>query len=429
MRISIIGGGLAGVEAAYRILKAGIDVDMFEMRPNKMTPAHHTPNLAELVCSNSLKSLDPTTSQGVLKSELRALDSLVLKVAEKTKVPAGGALAVDRELFSLEIAKELTKFPNFTLYRREVFDISHYTIIATGPLTSDTLANQIIEFTGSDNLNFYDAAAPIVEFSSIDMNSAYFATRYDKGCADYLNCPLTQDEYIAFHTALVNAPRAKLRDFETPNVFEACMPIEIMARRGLDTLRYGPMRPVGLNDKSGKRPYAVVQLRLEDKAGILYNIVGFQTNLTYKAQREVFGLIPALKNAVFSRYGVMHRNTYLNSPVVLQTANASKKDNRIFFAGQLTGVEGYMESAMSGLISGINMLRLINGQDFVSPPIETITGALCSYILAENKNFQPMRACFGILPFLHDVKKDLRPIAYAKRSEEAMDRFITKYAL
>ncbi|MDR0752027.1 MAG: methylenetetrahydrofolate--tRNA-(uracil(54)-C(5))-methyltransferase (FADH(2)-oxidizing) TrmFO [Christensenellaceae bacterium] len=429
MRIKIIGGGLAGCEAAYRLLKAGAAVEMYEMRPVKMTPAHTTSQLAELVCSNSLKSLDPTSAQGVLKTEMRLLDSLVLKSAETAHVPAGGALAVDRYAFSQIIENELNKFANFKLFRQEIDTIDQYTIIATGPLTSDALANRIKQFTDNENLNFFDAAAPIVEFSSIDMEHAFFGSRYNKGDADYLNCPMTKEEYLLFHNALINATCAKLKDFETPNVFEGCMPVEVLAKRGVDTLRFGPMRPVGLYDKSGNRAYAVAQLRLEDCAGLLYNIVGFQTNLTFKAQRDVFGLIPALKNAIFARYGVMHRNSYLNSPRVLTTGFAAKKDTTIFFAGQLTGVEGYMESAASGILAAINMLRILKNDSLISPPTTSIIGALSHYIMSENKNFQPMRACFGLLPFLDNVKKDVRHAEYAKRSEEAMTRFINQYSL
>ncbi|MFI3229581.1 MAG: methylenetetrahydrofolate--tRNA-(uracil(54)-C(5))-methyltransferase (FADH(2)-oxidizing) TrmFO, partial [Bacillota bacterium] len=351
IKIKVIGGGLAGVEAAYQLLKAGFAVDMYEMRPVKMTPAHKTAGLGELVCSNSLKSTEFSGAQGLLKAEMRLMNSLVLKVAEATKVPAGNALAVDREAFSKGLEEELRSFSSFNLIKEECTEITDYTIVATGPLTSEAMCEKIAELHGGEYLHFYDAVAPIVTKESIDMDRAFFQSRYDKGEADYLNCYMNKEEYDNFVTELVSADRVILKKFEKGDIFEGCMPVEVMAGRGHEALRFGPLKPVGLGRHLPERPYAIVQLRMEDNYDSLYNLVGFQTNLTFKEQKRVFGLIPALKNAEFVRYGVMHRNTYMNSPKLLTEHYSLKTNGAIFFAGQMTGVEGYMESAMSGLIA------------------------------------------------------------------------------
>ncbi|MDR2267329.1 MAG: methylenetetrahydrofolate--tRNA-(uracil(54)-C(5))-methyltransferase (FADH(2)-oxidizing) TrmFO [Christensenellaceae bacterium] len=428
MKVKVVGGGLAGCEAAYHLLKAGMAVDMYEMRPYKNTPAHSTAGLAELVCSNSLKSTTEDSAQGVLKFEMRTLDSLVLKVAEETSVPAGAALAVDRALFSSAIETKLNTFSKFSLHRSEVDTIEPYSIIATGPLTSDAMTSSILKFTGTGNLSFYDAAAPIIEFASVDMTKAFYGARYNKGDADYLNCPMSKEEYDLFYNALINAERVKLKDFEKGDLFEGCMPIEIMASRGYDAMRFGPLRPVGLSNSLDKRPFAVVQLRKEDKAGNLYNIVGFQTNLTFPAQRSVFAHIPALANAEYARYGVMHRNTYLNAPNVLNYGIQAKTNPHVFFAGQITGVEGYMESALSGILSAINMIRLLKGHELVTPPIDTLSGALCEYLSNPTTNFQPMRVSFGLLPEIEVKHKAARKLAYATRARESILKFASSIA-
>jgi tRNA:m(5)U-54 methyltransferase len=417
MKIRIIGGGLAGCEAAAVLARAGREVELYEMRPNKFTPAHKTANLAELVCSNSLKSEELTAAGGLLKAEMRILNSAILEAAEGARVPAGSALAVDRRIFSENVEKIISSFPNIKITREECVSLEPPVIVAAGPLASDRLTSEILKQTGGKYLGFYDAVAPIVTRESVDTGSAYYKSRYGKGGdEDYLNCPLTKEEYAAFHRELVGAETVILKDFEKGEVFEGCMPVEVLAKRGEDALRFGPMRPVGLKKDNGERPYAVVQLRREDKFGNLFNLVGFQTNLKFGEQKRVFGLIPALKNAEFARYGVMHRNTYLDSPRVLQKGLYLRSG--VFFAGQITGVEGYIESASSGIISGINMLRYIEGKEPLLPPETTATGSLYAYISRAGKSFAPMHASFDLLPPLaeHIRNKEERKKAYAERA-------------
>lgn len=429
--INVIGGGLAGSEAAYQLLKRGHTVNLYEMRKgNKSTPCHHTDKLAELVCSNSLKSNLLDTASGALKEELRLLDSLLIRVAESVSVPSGGALAVNRNEFSDAIELELNKFDNFHLIAEEVTAIDKLApvIIATGPLTSDSLANEIAKLTG-DGLAFYDAAAPIIDGSSIDYDKAFYATRYDKGNdTDYLNCGMDKEQYIAFYEALISAQVADLHEFDKGDFYEGCMPVEVMARRGIDTIRYGMMKPKGIvNPKNGARYYAVVQLRRENTEGSAYNIVGFQTNLTFPEQRRVFRMISGLENAEFLRYGVMHRNTFIDSPKVLEPNFRLKGDKPIYFAGQITGVEGYVESIMSGLTAAINLDSEIRNGEIFLPPVTTITGALMRYISAENKSFQPMNANFGILPEITTRDKKQRKRDYANRAVNDMREYILNY--
>lgn len=420
IKVRVIGGGLAGCEASYQLAKRGFFVELYEMKPHTFSPAHHNENLAEIVCSNSFKSSLLSTASGALKAELEILDSLLLKVAKKCKVPAGSALAVDRDEFSKLVSKELEKFENIKIIRQEItsIDESIPTIIATGPLTSDKLAKNITKLLGEQELHFFDASAPIVEASSIKMEKTFTTSRYQKGESDYINCPLNKEEYYNFVNELIGAKRANLHDFETSEVFEGCMPIEIMASRGKDTLRFGPLRPVGLLDNEGKRPFAVVQLRRENVEGELYNLVGFQTNLTFPEQKRVFSMIPALENAEFLKYGVMHRNTFINSPKHLNSDFSLKTNDKIFFAGQITGVEGYVESIMSGLIAGISMALKLENKEKILFNNLTITGALCNYISTENVNFQPMNANFGLLSPLNEVIKDKqkRKEAYSERA-------------
>ncbi|MEE0060691.1 MAG: methylenetetrahydrofolate--tRNA-(uracil(54)-C(5))-methyltransferase (FADH(2)-oxidizing) TrmFO, partial [Acutalibacteraceae bacterium] len=385
MSIKVIGAGLAGCEAAWQIANRGIAVELYEMKPNKKTPAHHSNDFAELVCSNSLKAARVASAAGLLKEEMRNLNSLLLSCADKCSVSAGGALAVNRDDFSAMVTEKIKSHPNITVIEQEINELptDGICVIATGPLTSDTLADNIKEKFGGA-LSFFDAAAPIVTAESIDFESAFFASRYDKGSGDdYINCPMNKEEYELFHTELVNAERAPLKDFDVqnPKVYEGCMPIEVMAQRGADTIRFGPMKPVGLRDpKTGHRPWAVLQLRKENNEGTLYNLVGFQTNLKFPEQKRVFSLIPALKNAEFVRYGVMHRNTFINSPQLLNSDFSLKENKNIFFAGQITGVEGYMESGCSGLMAGINAARLYKGIDTVTLPEFTMIGSLSAYI-------------------------------------------------
>lgn len=426
--INVIGGGLAGSEAAYQLLKRGHTVNLYEMRKgNKTTPCHHTDKLAELVCSNSLKSNLLDTASGALKEELRLLDSLLIRVAERVSVPSGGALAVNRNDFSDAIENELNKFDNFHLIAEEVTAIDKLApvIIATGPLTSDSLTNEIAKLTG-DGLAFYDAAAPIIDGNSIDYDKAFYATRYDKGNeTDYLNCGMDKEQYIAFYEALVSAEVANLHEFDKRDFYEGCMPVEVMARRGIDTIRYGMMKPKGIvNPKNGARYYAVVQLRRENTEGSAYNIVGFQTNLTFPEQRRVFRMISGLENAEFLRYGVMHRNTFIDSPKVLEPSFRLKGDKPIYFAGQITGVEGYVESMMSGLTAAINLDSEIRNGEIFLPPVTTITGALMRYIGAENKSFQPMNANFGILPEIKTRDKKQRKRDYADRAVNDIREYI-----
>lgn len=437
MRANVIGAGLAGCEAAYQLAKRGIKVKLYEMKPVKRTPAHKSDLFAELVCSNSLKAARVASAAGMLKEEMRMLDSLLMKCADKCTVPAGGALAVDRDIFSNLVTEEIKNNPNIEIINEEIdtLDFDDPTVIATGPLTSDVLSNAISEKFGT-SLSFFDAAAPIVKAESVDMTSAFFASRYGKGDGDdYINCPMNKAEYEVFYNELINAERAPLHDFDVnnPKVYEGCMPVEVMAQRGVDTLRFGPMKPVGLTDPAtGHRPWAVLQLRRENSKGTMYNLVGFQTNLKFPEQKRVFGLIPALKNADFCRYGVMHRNTFINSPTLLNGDYSLKNNNSLFFAGQITGVEGYMESASSGLMAGINCARFIKGKTTVVLPETSMIGALSRYISDETvTNFQPMGANMGVLPALLDRPRDkkLRAEAYANRGIEDLNKYIEELKL
>ncbi len=422
--VNIIGGGLAGCEAAYQIAKNGIKVKLYEMKPVKFSPAHSNSNLAEIVCSNSFKSNLITNACGLLKQELRMLDSLLIKIADDTAVPAGQALAVDREEFSEKVTKEIKDNYNIEVINKEVTEIpeNEFTIIATGPLTSDKLSKNISKLIGNEQLHFFDAAAPILEKKSIDMDIAFIGDRYGKGNDDYINLPMEKDEYENFWKELVNAEVAELHDFEKKEIFEGCMPIEVMAKRGIDTLRFGPLKPVGfINPHTGKRPYAIVQLRQDNVQGSLYNIVGFQTNLKFNEQKRVFSMIPGLEKAEFQKFGVMHRNTFINSPKILNEIFQMKKNKKIFFAGQITGVEGYVESIASGLLAGINVVNYIKKEEKFIQPSETMLGALTKYISTENENFQPMNANFGILPQLDLRIKDKKE-RYKKLSEVALEK-------
>ncbi len=397
--INIIGAGLAGCEAALCLSRAGKKVRLYECKPIVKSPAHKSNDLAELVCSNSLKSDLLSTASGLLKEELRYLGCRLIEIADSVKVPAGSALAVDREKFSAAITNEIKSDPNIELISEEVsdWDKDEYTIIATGPLTMDALSQKLVTELG-DSLHFYDAAAPIIAGESIDMSAAFTADRYGRGEGDYVNCPMNKEEYEQFWNALVNAECAILKSFEGSDVFEGCMPVEVMGKRGIDTLRFGPLRPVGFRDAEGKRPYAVVQLRREDVMGESYNIVGFQTNLKFAEQERVFRLIPALKNAEFLRYGVMHRNTFINAPKVIDKHFRTLKYPKTFIAGQLSGVEGYVESIMSGLIAAMNVIALLDEKPLPEFPVSTIVGALTNYLQTPNEDFQPMNANFGLLP-------------------------------
>ena len=399
--VNIIGAGLAGCEACYQLLKRGVKVNLYEMKPKKFTPAHKNSNFCELVCSNSLKSNDITTAGGLLKEEMRKLDSLVIGVADLVKVPAGSALAVDRELFSQNVTQKLKQFKNLTIYETEVesFDTSLPTIVASGPLTSEPLSKFLQQLFNQEYLYFFDAIAPIVSYDSIDFNSAFIADRYDKGTGDYINRPLNKEEYLQFYNALINAEIVQLKDFENSKVFEGCMPVEVLAKRGEDSLRYGPLKPVGLTDpKTGRYPYACVQLRRETNNLDMFNMVGFQTNLTFAEQKRVFSLIPALKNADFLRYGVMHRNTFINAPQIINEYYQTKQHPNIFIAGQLSGVEGYIESISSGLVCGINMFNYLNNLPLINFGCKTMIGALVNYIAhAEQKHFQPMGSNMGLV--------------------------------
>ncbi|HOV90873.1 MAG TPA: methylenetetrahydrofolate--tRNA-(uracil(54)-C(5))-methyltransferase (FADH(2)-oxidizing) TrmFO [Syntrophorhabdaceae bacterium] len=399
MEIKIIGGGIAGVEAAYQIAKRGHSVILYEMRPNVSTPAHKTGFLSELVCSNSLKSNEFTNAHGLLKEEMRRLDSIIINTAHETAIPGGKALVVDRERFSRAITEKIKSHHLISVMREEINDIpSGIVIIATGPLTGERLTESIKALTGHGHLFFFDAISPIIAGDSIDFDNAFFSSRYKHDSDDYLNCPLTEEEYNIFYNALITAERVELRPFEKTPYFEGCLPIEVMAERGRQTLLYGPMKPVGIIDRrTGKEPFAVIQLRREDSKGNMFNMVGFQTKLTYGEQERVFKLIPALRNARFFRYGSIHRNTYINSPVLLNRALQLKKQEDVFFAGQITGVEGYIESAAMGLLAGISSLCYKKGIEFFAPPPETCIGALLHYITTEKKDFQPMNINFGIL--------------------------------
>ena len=445
--ITVIGGGLAGTEAAYQIAKRGIKVKLYEMKPKKYSPAHSNSNLAEIVCSNSFKSNLHTNACGLLKEELRILDSMLIKIADQTSVPAGQALAVDRKEFSKKVTEEIEKNQLIEVINKEVGEEVHLkelakneiVIIATGPLTSESLSNEIKELTGDEKLAFYDAAAPIVTKESIDFNIAFYGNRYEQEKkkeeaieewqkrlenqdASYINLPMNKDEYEKFVTELINAEVVTLHDFEKREIFEGCMPIEIMAKRGIDTLRFGPLKPVGFDDpRYGKRPYAVVQLRQDNGVASLYNIVGFQTNLKYGEQKRIFSLIPGLEKAEFVKYGVMHRNTYINSTKLLDNVYKLKKEQNIYFAGQITGVEGYVESISSGLVAGINAAQQFKNSD---KKIEfsnyTMIGALAKYISTENEKFQPMNANFGIVPELGEKIKD-KKLKYQKLADRALE--------
>ena len=448
--ITIIGAGLAGSEAAYQIAKNGINVKLYEMKPQKFSPAHSNENFAEIVCSNSFKSNLHTNACGLLKEELRILDSLLIKIADETAVPAGQALAVDRALFSKRVTEKINSMPNIEIINEEIGDKVHLkdlakdgiVIIATGPLTSDKLSDEILQITGDNDLHFYDAAAPIVSKDSINMDIAFWGDRYDQERAkeediedwkqrikdvkksDYINLPMSKDEYENFWNELVNAEVVELHEFEKREIFEGCMPLEVMAKRGIDTLRYGPLKPVGFTDpRTGYRPYAVVQLRQDNSEGTIYNIVGFQTNLKFGEQKRVFSQIPGLENAEFEKYGVMHRNTYINSTKLLDNTYNFKQNTNIFFAGQITGVEGYVESISSGLVSALNAINKFNNINTKTEFSElTMIGALAKYISTPNEKFQPMNANFGILPQLDEKIRD-KKLRYEKLADRSLLQF------
>ncbi len=429
--VTVLGAGLAGSECAWQLAKRGINVKLIEMKPVKMTPAHTSPNFAELVCSNSLRSDELTNAVGLLKAEMRAMGSLIMESADANKVAAGGALAVDREGFSKYITDKLKSLPNVEVVSAEATEIPEgEVVIATGPLSSDAIAEKIAALCPDSDLHFYDAVAPIVTLESVDMDSAFFASRYDKGTADYVNCPMDKDEYLAFVEELVHAKEAEVHGFDDGGVFEGCMPVEVMARRGVDTLRYGPLKPVGLIDpRTGRENYAVVQLRRDNADGTIYNIVGFQTHLTWGEQKRVFSMIPALRNAEFVRYGVMHRNTYLNSPKLLDRYYRLRTDGRISFAGQMTGVEGYVESAASGMLVGIETAARVLGMEPVDFPQETAIGALSLYVSGGSVgDFQPMNVNFGIIsPLGYRVKgKRNKNAEISKRSLEIIESLKAK---
>ncbi|MHB1404754.1 MAG: methylenetetrahydrofolate--tRNA-(uracil(54)-C(5))-methyltransferase (FADH(2)-oxidizing) TrmFO [Desulfitobacteriaceae bacterium] len=411
-RVSVIGAGLAGSEAAWQLAQNGVEVDLYEMRPRQYTPAHHTGLCAELVCSNSLRASGLENAVGLLKEEMRHLNSLIMASADRHAVPAGGALAVDREKFAQGVTDSLIGHPRVHLHGEEVMTIPKHgiVIVASGPLTSDSLAQDILRLTGEETLSFYDAAAPIVTLESIDLTKAFWASRYDKGEADYLNCSLTKEEYERFYQELIEAEIAEVKGFEQGKVFEGCMPVEVMAKRGPETLTFGPLKPVGLTDPhSGKRPYAVVQLRKENIEGTLFNLVGFQTHLKWAEQQRVFRLIPGLERAEFVRYGVMHRNTFLNAPKVLNADFSVKKRPNLFFAGQITGVEGYVESAASGLAAGLNAWCRLSGRETLVFPAETAIGGLARHIEGSpSQDFQPMNINFGLLPPLPERIRNKR---------------------
>lgn len=424
--VNVIGAGLAGVEACNQLVKRGYKVRLYEMRPQKMTPAHHSGNFAELVCSNSLRADGTANAVGVLKKEMEMMDSIIIKFARKHQVPAGGALAVDRDNFSKDITNYLRNHPLVEIIHEEVTEFPDgYTIIASGPLTSDALSNAIKAELGEDYFYFFDAAAPIINKDSINFGKAYYKSRYDKGDNEYINCPMNEEEFNYFYEELINAEVVKPKNFEE-KFFEGCMPFEEMARRGKQTLLFGPMKPVGLNTPDGKRPYAVVQLRQDNVQASLYNIVGFQTHLTWPEQKRIIQMIPGLENASFVRYGVMHRNSFICSPKHLLNTYQLKADPNIFMAGQITGVEGYVESAQSGIIAGINMVRLIEKKEPLIFPKETVMGSLANYItMASSVEFQPMKANFGILPdFPARIKKKERKTAYAARALKTMKEFV-----
>lgn len=448
--ITVVGGGLAGSEATYQIAKRGIKVRLYEMKPNNFSPAHSNNNLAEIVCSNSFKSNLHTNACGLLKEELRNLDSLLIKVADETAVPAGQALAVDREVFSKKVTETLENMENVEIIRQEIgkdglsiesIAKDGIVIIATGPLTSDALSKQILELTGEDDLHFYDAAAPIIFKDSIEMNIAFYGNRYEQerakdgdveewkakqkndGDASYINLPMNKEEYEHFWNELVNAEVVELHQFEKREIFEGCMPVEVMAKRGIDTLRYGPLKPMGFTDpRTGYRPYALVQLRQDNKDATIYNIVGFQTNLKFGEQKRVFSMIPGLENAEFAKYGVMHRNTFINSTKLLDRTYQLKKNKNIYFAGQITGVEGYVESISSGLVAGINAVKQLKQEEKIEFSEYTMIGALAQYISTPNEKFQPMNANYGILPELEGKKISDKKLKYGKLSDRALEK-------
>lgn len=446
--IIVIGGGLAGCEATYQIAKRGIKVKLYEMKPDKFSPAHTNKNLAEIVCSNSFKSNLHTNACGLLKEELRKLDSLLIKVADETSVPAGQALAVDREEFAKKVTEKLEQMENVTIERTEVggglislkeLAKDSIVIIATGPLTSDNLSKEILEITGQEDMHFYDAAAPIISKDSIDMNIAFYGNRYEQERPkemdveewknsektvdkSYINLPMNKEEYEKFYNELVNAQVVELHQFEKREIFEGCMPVEVMAKRGIDTLRYGPLKPMGFTDpRTGYRPYALVQLRQDNREASIYNIVGFQTNLKFGEQKRVFSMIPGLENAEFMKYGVMHRNTFINSTKLLDKTYNLKNNSNIYFAGQITGVEGYVESISSGLVAGINAVRKLENQEKAEFSEYTMIGALANYISTPKDKFQPMNANFGILPELAGKKISNKKLKYGKLSDRALD--------
>lgn len=430
--VTVLGAGLAGCEAALWLAGKGVDVTLYEQKPAHFSPAHKSEGFAELICSNSLKAERLDSASGLLKEEMRRMGSQLLAAAEEARVAAGGALAVDRDAFSAAVTRRVEQCPNITVRRERVeqIDESAPILVATGPLTDGALADEIGRLTGDERLHFYDAVAPIVTAESLDYDRVFAASRYDRGEADYLNCPFNKEEYEAFHQALMEAERAPLHDVDKQEgftVYEGCMPIEVMAGRGADTMRFGPLRPVGLKDpRTGHRPWANVQLRSENKENTLYNLVGFQTNLKWGEQKRVFSMIPGLENAEFIRYGVMHRNTFLNSPVLLNGTQALKTDPKLFFAGQITGFEGYMESAASGLLAARSAFAALHGKSYSPPPADTMCGALIRYITSENKNFQPMGANMGILPELAERPRDKREryMAIANRALESMQGWL-----
>lgn len=430
MQVNVIGAGLAGCEAALWLADAGVQVDLYEQKPGKFSPAHKSAGFAELICSNSLKAERPDSASGLLKLEMKMMGSHLLKAAETARVAAGGALAVDRDVFSAAVTEMVEKHPNITVHREEVtaLDESAPVLVASGPLTEGALADAVAGLTGDHRLSFFDAVAPIVTAESLDYEKVFAASRYGRGEADYLNCPFNKEEYEAFHAELIAAERAPLHDFDGDlTVYEGCMPIEVMAKRGADTMRYGPLRPVGLTDpKTGRRPWANVQLRAEDAACSMYNLVGFQTNLKFGEQQRVFRMIPGLEHAEFVRYGVMHRNTFLNSPALLGTDLSLKACPNVFFAGQITGFEGYMESAACGLLAARSMEARLSGRAFTPPPADTMCGALLRYITTPTKDFQPMGANMGLLPAPETRIRDKRQryLAVAQRAVAAMERYL-----
>lgn len=428
--INVIGAGLAGCEAAYQIAKRGIKVKLYEMKPQSYSPAHHLETFAELVCSNSLRSDQIENAVGLLKEEMRQLDSIIMKCADSTRVPAGGALAVDRTKFSQTVTDLIKENPNIEIISEEVKELPKdvITVVASGPLTSESLSKSIMELVGEEYLHFFDAAAPIVTYETINMDKAFKAARYNRGTEDYINCPMDKEEYDNFWNALINAELAEVKDLDKEVVFEGCMPVETMAKRGIDTLRFGPLKPVGLVDpKTGKEAYAVVQLRQDNSEGTLYNIVGFQTRLKWPEQKRVFGMIPGLENAEFVRYGVMHRNTFINSPKVLEPSYRMRKHSNLYFAGQMTGVEGYVESASSGLVAGINAAMQFLGKGEVLFPRTTAIGALSIYISDQNiKDFQPMNVNFGLMESLGMKIRDKRKKNYeiAQRALQVINTYL-----